>query len=133
MPLYSAGGPQMGGSNVDGIRDAITQALMNVQNPQPRTQVPPGMGGGLGAPQMSGGIPPAGGQGMPPGTDATAPPAPAMPPGAPPAVGGQVPPPMPGGAPLPPGPPRGSALGQQMPQQIPGTQLPMGPGQLGPY
>ena len=60
MPMYSAGGPTMGGGNIAGVRNQITQALMNVQNPQPRTQVP-GTGDappGLGAPPAPQGIPP---------------------------------------------------------------------------
>jgi hypothetical protein len=43
LPLNA---PQMQfpGGGADAQRDAITQALMDIQNPRPRTQVPPGIG-----------------------------------------------------------------------------------------
>ena len=38
-------------SGANAQRDAITQALLNVQNPQPRTQMPPGVQN-MGAPTV---------------------------------------------------------------------------------
>jgi hypothetical protein len=126
-------------------RNAITQALMNVQNPQPRTQMP---GGGLGAPTQSPIVPsgvaanpaapgmPGMGNPMPP---TAAPPQPGVPgqtPFAPPPGGSigaptigpaQMAPPPIGGVPIPPVPPTQNLVGQPPPQagMIPGTQLPL--------
>jgi len=144
MPMYSAGGPAMmggGGGNTSGIRDAITQALMNVQNPQPRTEVPgaqPGMPG-MGAPPAPGGIPP--GVTQPPGMPGAGggmsasmpPPGGVMPPAAPGMPPNQLPPAMPGGAPVGPPPRVPNMVGQAPIDPTLGTQLPGGPGQLGPY
>jgi hypothetical protein len=142
MPMYSAGGPSMGGGNIGGMRNAITQALMNVQNPQPRTEVP-GSGGAppaIGAPSAPQGIPPGvttppsmpgampTGGGMPGGM----PPPGGMAPGMPPMGAGQMPPPMPGGAPVGP-PPRVPNMGPPPVDPTMGTQMPGGPGQLGRY
>jgi hypothetical protein len=142
MPMYSAGGPSMGGGNVNGVRDAITQALMNVQNPQPRTEMPgaqPGMPG-MGAPPAPGGIPPGitappgmPGAGGAPGGGMSAsmpPPGGVMPP---PMGAGQTPPPMPGGAPIGPPPRMPNMVGQAPIDPTMGTQMPGGPGQLGRY
>lgn len=146
MPMYSAGGPMQGGGGVGGIRNAITQALMNVQNPQPRTEMPgaqPGMPG-MGAPPGpqgippgappgmpgAGGMPPPGGGGMPGGA---MPPGGVMPPPAAMAQQGGQPPPMPGGAPIGPPPRVPNMVGQQPIDPMVGTQMPGGPGQLGPY
>ena len=46
--LQTAGQYTGGAANIQ--RDAITQALMDIQNPRPRTQVPPGMGAAPTAP-----------------------------------------------------------------------------------
>jgi len=131
-------------------RNAITQALLNVQNPPPRTQMP---GMGAGAPTQSPIVPSgvsaspnmqgAGGPAMPPPMQAP-PPAPggAQGPafgmgvgqGAPMAPPQSMPPQM-GGTPLPPPPNVPGLVGQQPPQvgQLPGTQIPGMPGQLGRY
>ena len=83
-------------------RDAITQALMNVQNPAPRTPMPPGIPTPTGVQPP----PPGGGAGMPP----TAMPAPGMP--------------APMGMPSPMGVP-GLPGGQMPPQAMPGVPQPM--------
>jgi len=141
MPMYSAGGPAMmggGGGNTSGVRDAITQALMNVQSPQPRTEMPgaqPGMPG-MGAPPAPGGVPP--GVTSPPGMPGAGggmsasmpPPGGVMPP---PMAAGQTPPPMPGGAPVGPPPRVPNMVGQAPIDPTLGTQMPGGPGQLGRY
>ena len=138
-------------SGINSQRNAITQALMNVASPPPRTQMP---GGGVGAPTQSPGsgmgvptqnpIVPSGVGGMPGLTSPTqAPPPPGGMPGAmQPGMGGlmsqgvgqgaplgppQITPPPMGGMPIqPPGPVPGN-IGVQPPQagQVPGTQLPM--------
>jgi len=139
--MYSAGGPAMmggGGMNTGGVRDAITQALMNVQSPQPRTEMPgaqPGMPG-MGAPPAPGGIPP--GVTAPPampgaggGMSASMPPPGGVMP--PPMPAGQTPPPMPGGAPVGPPPRVPNMVGQAPIDPTMGTQMPGGPGQLGRY
>jgi len=142
----------------DQMRNNITQALMNVQNPPPRTQMP---GGGMGSPTkspivapgaaaspMAPGAPAPGGAGGPQSPFAP-PPTPGMPgmPGqgfAPPpngAIGAptvgppQVAPPQMGGMPLPPPGLSQNIVGAPPPQagQVPGTQLPVAPGQLGRY
>jgi hypothetical protein len=135
--------------NMNMQRNAITQALLNVQNPPPRTQMP-GMGAGAptqspivpsgvaASPNMQGAggavPPPAQGSpslpgGVPPGMGAM---------GAPmgmPGVGAPQSPQQMGGAPLPPPQNVPGLVGQQPPQvgQLPGTQLPGMPGQLGRY
>ena len=62
LPLNA---PQMQfpGGGADAQRDSITQALMNIQNPRPHTQVPPGMGAAPQTPSpqgADGGVPGAG-------------------------------------------------------------------------
>jgi len=46
-------------------RDSITQALMDIQNPRPRTQVPPGMGAAPTAPSPTAAPPTPGVPGVP--------------------------------------------------------------------
>lgn len=127
----------------DQMRDLITRALMEVQNPSPRTQMP---GGGVGAPTQSPVVPPGAAAGpMPPGMGGA--PSPQMPPGgggvqgptgpqmpqapgslAPMPVGPpQVPPPQMGGAPMPPVPRSQNIVGMPPPDagMIPGTQIPV--------
>jgi hypothetical protein len=106
MPMFSPPqiGQQQGGGDIEGVRNAITQALMNVSQPQPRVNMPPGMAGGGGPggappPNMLGGDAPPPGSQIPPPSAPGAPPAPGgMPPGG--AMGmpppGAAPPGMPG-------------------------------------
>lgn len=135
-------------------RNAITQALMRVQNPPPRTQMP---GGNVGAPTQSP-IVPAGvaanpaAPGMPgvtnPMPPTGAPPQPgAQPPGmqqpfAPPPGGSigaptvgppQAMPVSPGGFAVPPQPNVPGLVGALPPPPLVGTQIPQLPGQLGRY
>lgn len=114
---FSAPTPYTGGANAQ--RDAITQALMDIQNPRPRTQVPPGIGA---APteQSPTAAPPTPGAPGAPG---------AIPPGAGAAPGGLMPGAMnqslqpgatfPGGAGFAPPPQVGVPPAQQMPGAMP--------------
>jgi hypothetical protein len=129
-------------------RNAITQALMNVQNPQPRTAMPQMPGAQIGAPTQSPivpsgvaanpaapGVPGAGGApspfAAPPTTGPTGQQPFAPPPGGSigaPTIGPpQMAPPPIGGVPIPPVPPTQNLVGQPPPQagMIPGTQLPL--------
>jgi hypothetical protein len=70
--------PYTGGA-ANAQRDSITQALMDIQNPRPRTQVPPGMGA---APTtQSPTAAPGAAQGQAPGMPAAIPPGAGMQPG----------------------------------------------------
>jgi hypothetical protein len=113
--------PSTGPANPAGMqRNAITQALMNVANPPPRTQVPPGLG------QQGGQMQPNPALSRPPNNLA----GPSMPPpgasmGAANAMPGMQPPGMPGQAGMAPTaltpPPGGGML------PTPGTPMPAGP------